>query len=230
VKRVAESIRDSFGIPDILVFSCASGRYLSLDETDDADLPEVMATTVFSSYWLTRRFVHAMLLRSTPSYVVIVGSPVRMLPLSAISYTVSRGALYSFFLSLQRDFTGTSIRAIWVEPSKVMDSSYFENNPGFEARMPQLIRDSRFRFMHQSSQEVGENVVAAIEKGSDWAAPLIMKFMAFCIRFLCLGWLFYLIEGIGRVPKEKGGPPTIEERRQAARAHELNRDQNKKKT
>jgi len=170
VAEVCAQIRARSGVPDVVVASSASGRFLGLAESQPTDAVEAMASTYFAAFNLFRGFVADMRARGSGRFVV-VGSPARALPFPAIAYKASRHALHGFAEGLREDLLGTGVGVTYVEPSRIKEGSYFARNPGVLERLPTVFRDPRFALLWQSEAEAGRMTADAIEADDDLASP-----------------------------------------------------------
>ncbi len=187
VARAAEQIRLADGVPDIIVYSAASGRFATLDECEPAELQLALGSTVVGAFCLFRAFFRELLERKR-GHLVVVGSPVRSVSIPAIAYKASRHALHGFFEALEEDLRGTPIRLTYAEPSRISDSSYFGSNQGVEPRLPWLSRVPRSAPLWQTSGQAGEMIVRTIQRGRRYSAPLWMRLLTALSPRWLLDW------------------------------------------
>ena len=95
----------------------------------------MMAAPYFAAFFVTRAFLPAMLKRDSGYIVNMTSAAAWMAWPGATAYTAARWAMRGFAEALRADLAGTHIRTMLVTFAKVQ-SSYFENNPGTEERIP----------------------------------------------------------------------------------------------
>lgn len=125
------------GTPDVIVNNAGAGRFLSIEETSNAEAHEQMALPYFAAFHTTRAFIEPMLARGSGT-ILQVNSPVAVVPWpGAVGYASARFALRGFTESLRQDVWGTGINVGSVTPSRV-HSDYFDANPGSVERVPRV--------------------------------------------------------------------------------------------
>jgi uncharacterized protein len=139
IGRVGVEIRESHGVPDLLVNNAGSGRWLSVPETTPEELHMMTALPYFAAFLMTRAFLPHMIRRGS-GHIVNLNSPVAFTPWAdATGYASARWAMRGFSKALQADLRGTGVRVTEVVPTTVR-SNYFENNPGVQERLPGVSR------------------------------------------------------------------------------------------
>ena len=137
VAALANRVRLEAGVPDAIVHSAGSGRWLFLEETDPQEALAMLSAPFMGALWLTRALLPAMLERRS-GRIVFVGSPAAWVAWpGATVYAVSRWAFRGLFEALRADLVGTGVGVTMVIPGRVL-SPYFENNPGVTERFPRL--------------------------------------------------------------------------------------------
>ncbi|AKU18242.1 SDR family NAD(P)-dependent oxidoreductase [Luteipulveratus mongoliensis] len=159
VRRLAESITELVGTPDVLVNNAGAGRFLYLHETEPEELLAMTAMPYTAALLLTRELVGAMVQRGS-GRIVNVNSPVSRLPWAgATGYAAARWALRGMTRALRLDLRGTGVGVSEVIPGKVA-SDYFANNPGAEERIPPIAKT----MPTLRPDQVADAIVLAIEK------------------------------------------------------------------
>jgi short-subunit dehydrogenase len=159
VDRLARTIKDQVGTPDILINNAGAGRWLSVDETDPAEVAPMMAVPYFAAFYITRAFLPEMLRRGS-GHVVNMTSPAAYMPWpGASAYTAARWTMRGFNAALRADLNGTGIGVTLVSPGRV-SSAYFANNPGSEERIPSIAR----LYGTLTPEQVGAAIVRAVER------------------------------------------------------------------
>ena len=139
VSAAARAVTEQGGPPDVIVNNAGAGRWLSIEESAPEDAVSAMAVPYFAAFYTTRAFLPGMLARGT-GHVVNLTSPAGFVPLAgATTYAVARWAVRGFTEQLSADLAGTGLRVTLVVPGLV-DSSYFDHNPGALDRVPRIVR------------------------------------------------------------------------------------------
>ncbi len=137
INSVAERIKSQVGIPDVIINNAGMGRWLFIEETDSAEMEQMMSVPYFAAFHTTRAFIEEMLQRNT-GHIINVNSPASLMAFPGASgYTGARWALRGFNDALRADMNGTRISVSMLVAAKV-SSSYFDNNPGSEERVPKI--------------------------------------------------------------------------------------------
>ncbi len=101
VDRLARAIMDEVGTPDILINNAGAGRWLSVEETDPAEVAQMMAVPYFAAFYVTRAFLPAMLRRGS-GHIVNLSSPICYLAWpGAAAYGAARWAMRGFTMHLR---------------------------------------------------------------------------------------------------------------------------------
>jgi 3-oxoacyl-[acyl-carrier protein] reductase len=187
VRSALAAIVDGDGVPDIVVYSAASGRFVTIEESSLADVIEAMASTYFGAYTLVHELLPGMLARRS-GHIALVGSPVRAIGFPAFAYKASRHALCGFAESLAEDFRGGPLKITYCEPARIVDSHYWHSNAGVEPRLPIWGRDPRYRFLWQTSDEAGDMIADAILGDRPFAGPLWQRMLTSLLPFSVATW------------------------------------------
>jgi short-subunit dehydrogenase len=171
VERVSRTIASSLGVPDVLVNNAGAGRWLFTEETSPDEVVQAMAAPYFSAFYLTRAFLPDMLRRGS-GHVLNVTSPVCFFAWpGASAYGSARWAMRGFTELLRADVAGTRLKVTLVCPG-LIDTPYFEHNPGSQERIPGIGR----LFRTLQPEEVAEAMVRAVERGQrDVVLPYLLK-------------------------------------------------------
>ncbi len=139
VAHTAAAITREVGVPDVLVNNAGAGRWLAIEETDPAEALQMTLLPYVGAFALTHAFAAAMLARGS-GRIVNLTSPAAYTPFpGAVAYSVARGAMRHFTSALAADLRGTGLSAVLVVCGLV-DSSYFDHNPGARERLPSVTR------------------------------------------------------------------------------------------
>lgn len=187
VKSAVDAFVSSDGVPDIVVYSAASGRFVTIEESTLDDVTEAMASTYFGAYSLVHDLLPGMLARGS-GHIVLVGSPVRAIGFPAFAYKASRHALFGFAESLAEDFRSGPLKITYSEPARIVDSNYWHSNAGVEPRLPIWGRDPRYRFLWQTSDEAGDMIADAILGDRTFAGPLWQRMLTSLLPYSMATW------------------------------------------
>lgn len=135
VQQLAEIINKEHGTPDVLINNAGSGQWKFMHETSFEEVEQYMAVPYFGAFYLTKVFLPEMLTRDS-GIIVNMTSYAGIIPFSgATAYIAARKAMIGFFEALRADLHGTGVKSSLAYFAKV-ESSYWDNNPGSEERMP----------------------------------------------------------------------------------------------
>ncbi len=158
VDQVAQQIKAEMGVPDIIVNSAGSGRWLFAEETDPNEVVQMMGAPYFAAFSITRAFLPEMLKRNS-GHVVNVNSPASKLPWpGATAYSAARWAMKGFTEALRADLWRTNIHVTSIVAGKV-ETGYWQHNPGSEERSPRIAR----LIPTLTAEQVANAIVDAIE-------------------------------------------------------------------
>jgi short-subunit dehydrogenase len=154
-----EAIKAAGTIPDVIVNNAGIGRWLFIEETPLDEMQADMALPYFAAFGVTQAFVAEMTSRGSGNICNING-PGGWYPWpSSVAYSSARWALRGFSTALRIDLRDTGVSVTDVVMSKI-SSTYWENNPGSEDRIPWVDR-----IIPTLSEERAAEVVArAVER------------------------------------------------------------------
>lgn len=134
-----ERIKREVGVPDVIFNNAGVGRWLYVEETDSAELQQMIAVPYLAAFNVTRAFLPELLARNS-GWIVNITSPVAFVAWpGATAYAAARWAIRGFSEALRADLYGTRIGVTLLVPGEV-DSPYFDHNPGARARVPGIGR------------------------------------------------------------------------------------------
>jgi short-subunit dehydrogenase len=182
VSEVAKRITSEVGTPDILFNNAGAGRWLSVEETEPDEAVKMMAAPYFAAFFLTRAFLPEMLQRNSGYIINMTSAASRIAWPGATAYIAAQWAMHGLTEGLRADLTGTNIRTMLVTFAKVT-SSYWENNPGSEERLPQA--QSMVRVL--TPEEAAQAIVNGIKRDKqEIVAPFMLRFV-FALNYLFPG-------------------------------------------
>jgi short-subunit dehydrogenase len=179
VEQVAKQILAEVGTPDLILNNAGAGRWLFVEETSSAEALQMMNAPYFAAFYITRAFLPEMLRRGT-GHIVTINSPVsRFAWPGATGYAAARWALRGFTEALRADLRGTGLRVTMVTPGLV-DSPYFDHNPGAHERLPKIAR----LIPTLTPDQVAAGIIQAVKWNQ---RERVMPFML---------WLFYVMHAV----------------------------------
>ena len=135
VEVITQKIKTEIGIPDIIINNAGMGRWLTIEETSAEEAQDMIALPYLAAFYVTKAFVSAMKKRGS-GHIINLTSDASFLPKgNAIGYSAARYALRGFSEALRGYLLGTGITVSLAVFGKVA-SSYWQNNPGSEKRIP----------------------------------------------------------------------------------------------
>jgi len=164
VEKVARSIQDDVGLPDIIVNNAGAGQWKPTEQTLPGEAVEMMAVPYFGAFNITRAFLPEMLERRS-GHIVNMTSASAYFPMpGSTAYTAARWAMRGFSESLRADLHGTGIHVTLIAPGKV-DTPYFENNPGTERQIPKIATFTPL-YPTLTAEQVAQAIVQAVRKNA----------------------------------------------------------------
>lgn len=135
VTQVSETIKQEVGIPNVIINNAGAGQWLDILETTPEQAQQMIALPYLAAFYVTRAFLQEMKERGS-GHIVNLTSDASFLPKgNAIAYSAARYALRGFSEALRAELLGTGVDVSLAVFGKVA-STYWENNPGSEARVP----------------------------------------------------------------------------------------------
>jgi NADP-dependent 3-hydroxy acid dehydrogenase YdfG len=142
VMSMAERVLGRHGVPDVIINAAGAGEWKLIEETSPAEAITMMEAPYFAAFNITHGFMKPMLARRSGVFVH-VGSPASIFPWpSSTGYAAARWALRGLHEALCQDLSGTGLRSCHVVFGRVA-SSYFENNPGAQEKIPRIANTIR---------------------------------------------------------------------------------------
>ena len=171
VTQLAERISSAVGTPDIIVNNAGAGQWKFVDETTPAEAVQMMAVPYFAAFYVTHAFLPGMLRRNTGHIVNVSSVGSRFVWPGATAYLAARWAVRGFTEALRADLTGTGIGVTLFE-SGVVQSPYWEHNPGSRERVPKMGR----LIPELTPEAAARAIVRGIEREQKLVvAPFMMK-------------------------------------------------------
>lgn len=160
VAALADNVHADGHQVDVLVNNAGSGRWVSIEDAEPAELVDMAKVPYVAALLMTRAFVGDMLPRRTGRIVTINSGVSRAVWPGAVGYASARWALRGLDLALKSDLKGSGVGATEVVMGTV-SSEYFSNNPGSEEHLPKIAR----MVPSITPAQAAEAVVRGIERG-----------------------------------------------------------------
>ena len=142
VLAMADRVRSSHGVPDVVINSAGAGAWKRIEHTPPDEAVAMMGAPHFAAFFTTHAFMNDMLDRGSGVFIHI-SSPVSLFPwASSVGYAASRWAMRGMHEAMLYDLHGTGVHSCHVVFGKV-SSEYFDHNPGAEERIPKIARTVR---------------------------------------------------------------------------------------
>ncbi len=167
VQRVADSILDEAGVPDLVVNNAGAGSWKPFLETSVEEAVAMMAVPYFAGVYLTRALLPAMVMRGS-GRLAYVASPGAYLGWpNASTYLAARHAVKGFAEALRSELKPSGIGVTLLVLGTV-ESPYWDHNPGSRENLPAA--DERL-LPTLTLADAADAIVDGLEKGK----PLVVK-------------------------------------------------------
>ncbi len=192
VAELAKKVINEIGVPDILVNNAGAGRWLTIEETEAAELEQMMALPYFAAFNLTRELLSHMRNRGSGHVVNVTSVAARLIWPGAAGYSAARAAMVAFSKALETETRGSGINVTLAMFGKVA-SPFWQHNLGSEDRLPKV----NAYLPTLSTQEVADAIIRAVERKAGMIVlPRIFRFLFLLnaltpkttSRVLRLGW------------------------------------------
>lgn len=171
VEGTSNKIKSEVCVPDIIINNAGSGRWLFVDETSPEEAMQMMMVPYFAAFYVIHAFISEFLKRNSGHIVNISSVGSRFVWPGATAYLAARWAVRGFTEALRADLDNTNIGVTLYE-SGVVDSLYWQNNPGSRERVPKMGNLVPILTIDQ----VGEAIVQGVKKNKKLVViPFMMK-------------------------------------------------------
>jgi short-subunit dehydrogenase len=171
VAQMAQRVTADVGTPDIIVNNAGAGQWKFVDETDPQEAVQMMAVPYFAAFYVTHAFLPGMLRRNSGHIVNVSSVGSRFVWPGATAYIAARWAVRGFTEALRADLAGTKVKVTLFE-SGVVQSPYWEHNPGSRERVPKMGR----LVPELTSDAAAKAIVRGIEREQKLVVvPFMMK-------------------------------------------------------
>jgi short-subunit dehydrogenase len=139
VLAMAERVRKTCGIPDVIVNCAGAGEWKRIEDTSPDEALLMAKVPYLAAFNVTHAFMQDMLRRRS-GVIIHINSPIAFFPWpSSVGYAAARWALRGLHESLRQDLSGTGVRSCQVVFSAV-ESPYLQQNPGVRAKIPKIAK------------------------------------------------------------------------------------------
>ena len=198
VKTVGQRIQTEVGTPDILVNNAGSGCWKSLQDTTPEEAWQMMELPYFAAFNITRAFLPEMLKRNTGHIVNMSSVASRFVWPGATAYIAARWAVRGFTEALRADLYDTNIGVTLYE-SGVVNSPYWEHNPGSRERVPKVAK----MIPNLTPEQVGLAIAKGI-KGNKRLIVIPFMMKTIYLQHFFLPWVVqWLMTTTGYRPKKR---------------------------
>jgi len=171
VTEIAQRIKAEVGTPDIIVNNAGSGKWKFIEETSPEEAVQMMAVPYFAAFFVTHAFLPEMLKRNSGHIVNISSVGSRFVWPGATAYLAARWAVRGFTEALRADLYHTGIGVTLYE-SGVVQSPYWEHNPGSHERVPKMGQ----LIPALTPEQVGAAIVKGVERNKRLVViPFMMR-------------------------------------------------------
>lgn len=139
ITALAETVQADGHDVDVLVNNAGSGRWVSIEDADPAELVQMAQVPYVAALLMTHAFVRGMIERRTGRIVTVNSGVSRAVWPGAVGYASARWALRGLDLALKSDLRGTGVGTTEAVLGTV-SSEYFSNNPGSEEHLPKVAK------------------------------------------------------------------------------------------
>jgi short-subunit dehydrogenase len=159
VVATTDAIKAQGITPDVIVNNAGIGRWIFIEETPLQEMQAIMAVQYFGAFAVTKAFISEMAERGSGNICNINGPGAWFPWPGSLAYASARWALRGFSAALRVDMRGTGVTVTDVVMTKIT-TSYWENNPGSEPRIPRIAR----LIPTMSPEQAAEVVTRAVER------------------------------------------------------------------
>ena len=160
IARLAETIRELVGAPDVLVNN--AGAYLpgQIHAEDESTLERMLATNLFSAYRMTRALLPGMMARGSGTIINVCSTASIMPYVNGGSYCIAKHALHGFSRTLREEMKPHGIRVCSLLPGATLTASWAGVDlPEDRFMPPEDVAEMAWAVHHMSPRTVVEDVL-----------------------------------------------------------------------
>ncbi|WP_327092903.1 SDR family NAD(P)-dependent oxidoreductase [Nonomuraea sp. NBC_01738] len=188
VTAMADHVKATVGVPDVIVNNAGAGLWLFADETTPEQFREQAAVPYLAAGYVTTAFLGDMVRRGSGRIVVVNSPASRIAWPGAFGYTAARWGLRGLVAALRADLRGTGVGVTEIVPGKV-SSDYFANNPGSEQRIPRIasiiptvspeqVARALVNATRRDRRRTALPVMMRLMLGAAWASPSVTSWLS----------------------------------------------------
>ena len=160
VLEFAEFAKSQFDSIDVLVNNAGLFVPTNIANAKDGDLEQLIATNLYSAYWLTQAILPNMMARKTGDIINICSIASLKAYEWGSNYTITKHALHGFSKALREEMKPHGIRVCSVLPGAVYTSAWDTNQFSPDKMMKaDDIAETVFSILQLSHQTVVEDIV-----------------------------------------------------------------------
>ncbi len=163
VQRIADTIIEEAGPPDLIVSNAGVGRWIPFLETSTEEAVKMMAVPYFAGVYLTRALLPAMVQRGSGRLAFVASPGAYLTWPNASTYLAARHAVKGFAESLRSELKPDGIGVTLIVLGTV-ESPYWEHNPGSRENVPAT---NKRLLPDLSLSEAAKAIVDGVEAGKD---------------------------------------------------------------
>ncbi len=168
VEAAFSLLEKEFGGLDLLVNNAGMGRFLSLEDTEEADWESMIGTNLTGSWRVTRRAL-PLLLRSKGTVLNVISVAGRKAFPGSSAYCASKFGMLGLAESLREEYRGRGLRVINLLPGAV-DTPFWEGIEGEWDRSamlrPEAVAEAAMGALKLPEGALAEEIVIAPTGGS----------------------------------------------------------------
>ena len=139
VRRLAETVAEEMGGPDVLVNNAGIARFGRVDELDVDDFDAVFGVNVRGTFLVSRAVVPGMLARGDGVIVNVASLAGKNFFAGGSVYAASKHAVMGLSKSMMLDLREHGVRVLTVCPGSV-DTSFFDDQERFDPDRASILR------------------------------------------------------------------------------------------
>lgn len=154
----AKQIQTNFDTIDVLINNAGAFEFASIAQAKEGELEQLMATNLYSAYWLTQALLPTMIAQKSGD-IFNICSVASLQAYDASLYTITKHALYGFSRALREELKPHNIRVCNMHPGATFTSAW--KDPITEERlMPASdIAETVYNISQLSGRTVVEDIV-----------------------------------------------------------------------
>jgi short-subunit dehydrogenase len=181
VLRMGSNIKESFGIPDIVVNNAGEGAFKSIADSKENEAELAIRSPYLSSFYWVQFFISDFKNRNSGTFVN-VNAPAAYFPFpNTAAYSCTRAALRHLTRCLRLEMRGTNIRVQDVVPGLTASAYFTNNNMDWNKGIPEI---NQLLFKPLSPEEVAKKMIQQIPTRKKLICPQpLMKVLIYLSNY-----------------------------------------------